>query len=134
MVTRPNVQEQCIYKRKKRKDTKYPHYIPQNISTLPLTKWSYTNSPPKNDYSHIQPKLLPFFVTSDKGQEYQVDISSVELASPSSSFEASSSSPLSSSLSSKSKATGGGGEGVASRANPPMIACLLAIRPTWTFT
>ena len=67
MVTRPNVQEQCIYKRKKRKDTKYPHYIPQNISTLPLTKWSYTNSPPNNDYSHIQPKLLPLFVTSDKG-------------------------------------------------------------------
>ena len=24
------------------------------ISTLPLTKWSYTNYPPKNDYSHIQ--------------------------------------------------------------------------------
>ena len=31
-VTRPNVQEQCIYKRKKRKDTKYPHYIPKNKS------------------------------------------------------------------------------------------------------
>ena len=25
-------------KEKKRKDTYYPHYIPQNISTLPLTK------------------------------------------------------------------------------------------------
>ena len=52
-------------KEKKRKDTYYPHYIPQNISTLPLTKWSYTNSPPKNDYSHI--KTTPLFVTSDKG-------------------------------------------------------------------
>ena len=37
------------------------------ISTLPLTKWSYTNSPPKDDYSHDQPKLLPLLVTSDKG-------------------------------------------------------------------
>ena len=36
---------------KKRKDTYYPHYIPQNISTLPLTKWSYTNSPSKNGKS-----------------------------------------------------------------------------------
>ena len=41
------------------------------ISTLPLTKMSiltmsYTNSSPKNDYSHI-PILLPLFVTSDKG-------------------------------------------------------------------
>ena len=39
MVTGPNVQEQCIYKRKRRKDTCNPHYIPpQKISTLPLTK------------------------------------------------------------------------------------------------
>ena len=36
------------------------------ISTLPLTKMSYTNSTPKYDYSHI-PKLLPLFVTSNKG-------------------------------------------------------------------
>ena len=36
------------------------------ISTLPLTKMSDTNSLPKYDYSHI-PKLLPLFVTSDKG-------------------------------------------------------------------
>ena len=47
-------------KRKKRKDTYYSHYIPQNISTLPLTKWSYTNSPPKNDYSHIKIRSPPF--------------------------------------------------------------------------
>ena len=36
------------------------------ISTLPLTKMSYTNSPPKYDYSYI-PKLLPLFVTSENG-------------------------------------------------------------------
>ena len=30
-----------------------PHYIPY-INNTPLTKWSYTNSPPKNDYYHIQ--------------------------------------------------------------------------------
>ena len=77
----------------------------KKISTLPLTKKSYTNSPPKDDYSHDQPKLLPLFVMSDKGWECQVDISSVELASPSVSFEASSSSPSSSSSSSESEVT-----------------------------
>ena len=35
MVTRPKVREQCIYKRKKRKDTKNPHYVPQDINTPP---------------------------------------------------------------------------------------------------
>ena len=62
MVTKPKVQEQCIYKRKKRKDTSNPHYIPY-INTPP-NKMSCTNSPPKYDYSHT--KLLSFFVTSDK--------------------------------------------------------------------
>ena len=38
---------------RKEKDTSNPHYIPQK-STLPLTKWSYINSPPKYDYSDIQ--------------------------------------------------------------------------------
>ena len=70
----------------------------KKIATLPLTKKSYTNSPPKDDYSHDQPKLLPLLVTSDKGWECQVDISSVELAFPSVSFEASSSSSSSSKL------------------------------------
>ena len=37
------------------------------ISTLPLTKKSYINSPPKDNYSPDQPKLFPLFVTSDKG-------------------------------------------------------------------
>ena len=40
-------------KRRKEKDTSNPHYIAQ-ISTLPLTKWSYTNFPPKYNYFHIQ--------------------------------------------------------------------------------
>ena len=41
-------------KRKRKEKIQNILYIPQNISTLPLKKWSYTNSPPKNDYSHIQ--------------------------------------------------------------------------------
>jgi len=50
--------------KKEKKSTCKSHYIPQKIYTLPLTKMSYTNSPPKykttliQDYSH--PKLLPF--------------------------------------------------------------------------
>ena len=66
--------------------------------------------------------------------ECQVDISSVELASPSASLEASSSSPSSSSSSSNSKATREGGERLASRVKPPMDVCRHAIQPTWTFT
>ena len=66
MVTRPKVQEQCIYKRKKEKKIHKIVITSPKISTLPLTKVSYTNSPPKNDYSYI-PKLLPLFVTSDNG-------------------------------------------------------------------
>ena len=54
----------------KKKDTYYPYYIPQNISTLPLTKWSYTNSPPKNDYSHIQ-NYSPFLSRVTKGKSVQ---------------------------------------------------------------
>ena len=41
LVYKSNVSKR---KEKKRKDTYYPHYIPQNVSKLPLTKWSYTNS------------------------------------------------------------------------------------------
>ena len=58
MVTRPKVQDINASKVEKRKNTYNPDYIPQ-ISTLPLTKWSYTNSPPKYDYSHIQ-NYFPF--------------------------------------------------------------------------
>ena len=66
--------------------------------------------------------------------EFQVDISSTELASPLASLEASSSSPSSSSSSSESEATGKGGEGVASRAKPPVDACHCSIWLTWMFT
>ena len=45
-------QDIMYLKWREKKDTNNPHYIPQK-STLPLTKMSYTNSPPKNDYFHI---------------------------------------------------------------------------------
>ena len=53
MVIRPNVQEQCIYKRR---IEKIHNILTTSLisTTLALTKWSYTNSPPKNDYSRIQ--------------------------------------------------------------------------------
>ena len=35
--------------------------------TLPLTKWSNTNSPPKNDYSYIQ-NYSPFLSRMTKGK------------------------------------------------------------------
>ena len=54
-------------KKEKKKDTYYPYYIPQNISILLLTKWSYTNSPPKNDHSHIQ-NYSPFLSRVTKGK------------------------------------------------------------------
>ena len=73
-------------------------------------------------------KLLTFFVTSDKGQVHQVDISSLlgELA-PSS---LSASSSLESSLSS-SDATR---EGQEAKVKPPMTVYRRAIRPTRVFT
>ena len=52
--------------KRKKKDTNNPHYIFQ-ISTLPLTKWSYTNSLPKYDYSHIQ-NYSPFLSRVTKGK------------------------------------------------------------------
>ena len=44
--------------KKEKKSTYKPHYIPQKIYTLPLTKMSYANSPPKYKTTLI-PKLLP---------------------------------------------------------------------------
>ena len=66
IVTRPNVQEQCIYKRRKEK---IHNILTTSLisTTLPLTKWSYTNSPPKNDYSHIQ-NYSPFLSWMTKGK------------------------------------------------------------------
>ena len=37
------------------------------ITSLPLTKMSYTNSHPKNDYSHIQ-NYFPFLSRMTKGK------------------------------------------------------------------
>ena len=43
-----------VSKKKEKKRYIKSSLHPSRISTLPLTKMSYTNSPPKNDYSHIQ--------------------------------------------------------------------------------
>ena len=75
-------------------------------------------------------KLLPLFVTSDKGQVRHVDIlSSLGELAPSSSSASSPSKP-SSSLSS-SEACGDGDEDTV---KPPMIACRHAIQLTRVFT
>ena len=100
------------------------------ITTLPLTKWSQKLTLPLRVTTFIA-KTTPPFCHEWQKVECQVDISSVELASPSSS-EASSSSPSSSAL--ESKATGWGGEGVGIGAKPPIVACRHAIRPTRAFT
>ena len=65
-VTRPNVQEQYIYKRRKEKIN---NILTTSLilTTLPLTKWSYTNSLPKNDYFHIQ-NYSPFLSRVTKGK------------------------------------------------------------------
>ena len=56
-------------KRKKRKDTYYPHYIPQiNIRTnTPPNKNSPILTLPLRMTTLISPKLLPLFVMSNKG-------------------------------------------------------------------
>ena len=74
-------------------------------------------------------KLLPLFVTSDKGQVHQVDISSSlgELA-PSSLSTSSLSKPLSLSSSNVN------GEREEALVKPPMVACRHAIRLTRVFT
>ena len=43
-----------VSKKKEKKRYILSSLHPQNISILPLTKWFYTNSPPKNDYSYIK--------------------------------------------------------------------------------
>ena len=58
-----HVQDINVSKVGKKKDTNNPHCIPQ---TLPLTKWSYINSPPKNNY-HIQ-NYFPFLSLVTKGK------------------------------------------------------------------
>ena len=121
-----------MYLRKKRKEKIH------NILTTSLK--IKNNNTPSN--TMIQKLTLPLRVTTLISKttppfchewqrvECQVDISSIELASPSSS-EASLSSPPSSS---ESEATGWGGEGVGLGAKQPIVACRCAIRPTRTFT
>ena len=89
---------------------------------------SYANSPPKYITTLI-PKLLPIFVTNDKGQVTQAIISSSlkELAPSSSSA---SSLPEPSSLASSEPC----GDGEEDAVKPPMTICRHAIRPTWVFT
>ena len=89
---------------------------------------SYTNLPPMSMTTLIS-KLLPLFVTSDKGQVYQVDISS-SLGKPLSSSSLASLLPEPSSLSS----SDAGGEGEEAVVKPPMAAYRRAIRLTWVFT
>ena len=138
-----------MYLRKKRKEKK--RYIisslhplkrnntPPNIMiqklTLPLrvTTLISKTTPP---FCHTTPPFChttPPFCHEWQRVKCQVDISLVELASPSSS-EASSSSPSSSFSASESEAIGWGGEGVGLGAKPPIVACCHAIRPTRTFT
>ena len=94
----------------------YTHY--------PYHKNSYTNPPPMSMTTFIS-KLVSLFVTSDKGQVHQVDISSsLGKLAPSSLSRSSLSEPLSLS----SSVAGGEGEEVAVK--PPMVAYRCAIRLT----
>ena len=58
-----NIQKNNVSKGE-RKDTKSPHYIPYRH--FPYHKISYANPPPMCMTTLIS-KLLPLFVTSDKG-------------------------------------------------------------------
>ena len=113
-------------KRKKRKKISKSSLHPSKRKTLSLAKISYVNFPPMYMITLI-PKLLPLFVTNDKGKVTQAVIllSLEELASSSS---LSSESP---SLSSSSEAFGKG-EGDSTK--PPRRACHQAIRATQVFT
>ena len=94
----------------------------------PYHKISYTNPPPISMTTLIS-KLLPLFVTSDKGQVHQVDIlSSLGELAPSSLSTSSLSKPLSfSSLNVN-------GEREEAPVKPPMVACRYAIQLTRVFT
>ena len=116
-------------KEKKRYIISSLHPSKRKETTLSLTKWSQNLTFPLRVTTLIS-KTAPPFCHEWQRVECQVDISSVKLASPSSS-EASSSS---SSSASESKATGWGGEGVGSSVKPPIVACHRAIRLTRMFT
>ena len=121
-------QDQCtrdnVFKIEKKKNTRILT-ISLNINTPPI---SYTNPPPMSMTTLIS-KLFPLFVTSDKGQVNQVDISS-SLGEPSSSSSISSALPEPSSLSS-SDASGEGEEAIT---KPPITAYRNMIRLTQVFT
>ena len=94
----------------------------------PYHKNSYTN-PPLMSMTTLISKLLPLFVTSDKGQVHQVDIlSSLGELAPSSSLASSLPEPLSLSY------LDAGGEGEKATVKPPMATCCRAIRLTRVFT
>ena len=96
MVTRPHVQESMYLGRKEKKKYMISSLHPsKKITTLPLTKWSQKLTLPLRVTTLIS-KTTSIFCHEWQKVECQVDISSVELASPSSS-EASSSSLSSSS-------------------------------------
>ena len=58
------IQEANVKKRRKKKNIKYSLH-PSILYTLPLSKMSYTNSPPKYKTT-LKPKTTPLFVTNDK--------------------------------------------------------------------
>ena len=59
-----NIHEVNVKERKE--NTQERHYIPQGINTPPIAKISYAN-PPLMYMTTLISKLLPLFVTSDKG-------------------------------------------------------------------
>ena len=64
--------QDLMYKNNVSKKKEKKRYILSSLHPLkhinhPLTKWSYTNSPPKNDYSYIQ-NYSPFLSRVTKGK------------------------------------------------------------------
>ena len=66
MVKRSMYKNKCIQNREKKKINVILTTSLKNINTPP-NKMSYTNSPPKNDYSHIQ-NCSPFLLQVTKGK------------------------------------------------------------------
>ena len=116
-------QDQCIrdnVSKIERKEKIQKSLLHPSYTHSPYHKISYTNPPPISMTTLIS-KLLPLFVTSDKGQVHQVDISSSLGELTPLSLSASSSSKSSSSSSDAMR------EGKEAIVKPPMIACCPAI-------
>ena len=124
---KPNIQRNNISKIERKEKIQESSLHP-SYTHSPYLKISYTNLPPTSMTTLIS-KLLSLFVTRDKEQVHQVDISSSlgELAPLSSSA---SSLPEPSSLTSSDT----DGEGEEAAVKPPMAACHHAIKPTQVFT